>query len=47
MLLGKDAHMGFFYTVGHSNHDLEAWLSLVRRHDIQVAVDTRSSPYFK
>ena len=39
--------MGSFFTLGHSNHDLEAWLALVRRHDIEVVVDTRSSPYSK
>jgi uncharacterized protein (DUF488 family) len=39
--------MSSFFTIGHSNHDLEAWLALVRRHQIQVVVDTRSSPYSK
>ena len=39
--------MSSFFTIGHSNHDFEAWLALVRRHQIQVVVDTRSSPYSK
>ena len=36
-----------FFTVGHSNHDLETWLALLRRHQVEVVVDTRSSPYSK
>jgi uncharacterized protein (DUF488 family) len=39
--------MSNFFTLGHSNHDLEAWLALVRQHQIEVVVDTRSSPYSK
>lgn len=39
--------MSTFFTVGHSNHLLETWLSLVRQHGIEVVVDTRSSPYSK
>jgi uncharacterized protein (DUF488 family) len=34
-----------FLTIGHSNHSIEEWLALVRQHEIQVVVDTRSSPY--
>ena len=33
------------YTVGHSNHSLEAFLDLLKRHEIEVVVDVRSSPY--
>ena len=33
------------YTVGHSNHEAEAFLELLRRHDIRVLIDVRSSPY--
>ena len=39
--------MSSFFTIGHSNNNFEAWLALVRRHQIQVVVDTRSSPYSK
>jgi len=39
--------MSSFFTLGHSNHDLEAWLALVRQHGVEVVVDTRSSPYSK
>ncbi len=39
--------MSSFFTIGHSNHDFAAWLALLRRHGIEVVVDTRSSPYSK
>jgi uncharacterized protein (DUF488 family) len=33
------------YTIGHSNHGLETFLTLLRNHGIQVVVDVRSAPY--
>jgi len=39
--------MGRFFTLGHSNHAIDVWLALLRQHDIDVAVDTRSAPYSK
>src|SRR5947209_11997942 len=36
---------GSLFTVGHSNHSLEAFLELLKKHTIQVLVDTRSYPY--
>jgi uncharacterized protein (DUF488 family) len=33
------------YTVGHSNHTLDTFLSLLRMHGINAVVDVRSSPY--
>jgi uncharacterized protein (DUF488 family) len=39
--------MSSFFTLGHSNHSIETWLKLVRQHEIEVVVDTRSSPYSK
>lgn len=33
------------WTVGHSNHDVEVLLALVRRHRIAHVVDVRSHPY--
>jgi hypothetical protein len=33
------------YTVGHSNHTLGAFLSLLERHGIRTLVDVRSQPY--
>jgi uncharacterized protein (DUF488 family) len=43
----KDSIVSSFFTLGHSNHTMEAWLALVRQHSIDVVVDTRSSPYSK
>jgi uncharacterized protein (DUF488 family) len=39
--------MSSFFTLGHSNHDFETWLALLRQHGVEVTVDTRSSPYSK
>lgn len=39
--------MSSFFTIGHSNHDPSVWLALLRQHEIEVAVDVRSSPYSK
>ncbi len=39
--------MSIFFTLGHSNHDFEVWLGLLRQHRVEVVVDTRSSPYSK
>lgn len=33
------------YTIGHSNHELEQFLELLRQHEIQVLTDVRSQPY--
>ncbi len=33
------------WTVGHSNHEVEAFLDLVRRHQVAYLVDVRSHPY--
>ncbi|MFZ4509200.1 MAG: DUF488 family protein [Fimbriimonas sp.] len=33
------------YTIGHSNHQIEAFLDLLQRHEIAVVADVRSSPY--
>jgi uncharacterized protein (DUF488 family) len=39
--------MSSFFTLGHSNYGFDRWLALVRQHQIEVVVDTRSSPYSK
>ena len=39
--------MSSFFTIGHSNHAVEAWLAVLRQHKVEVVVDTRSSPYSK
>jgi uncharacterized protein (DUF488 family) len=33
------------YTIGHSSHPIEHFIALLRQHEIEVLVDTRSSPY--
>ena len=33
------------YTIGHSNHTQEAFVALLRRHEIEVLIDTRSAPF--
>lgn len=33
------------HTIGHSNHSAEAFVALLRRHDIGLVVDVRSQPY--
>jgi uncharacterized protein (DUF488 family) len=33
------------FTVGHSNHSAEKFAGLLKRHGIEVLVDTRSHPY--
>jgi len=33
------------FSIGHSNATIEAFLNLLRRHEIAVLVDTRSQPY--
>jgi len=39
--------MSSFFTIGHSNHAIEAWLALLAQHGVEVTVDARSSPYSK
>jgi uncharacterized protein (DUF488 family) len=33
------------YTVGHSNHSIEQFIALLRRHRITATADVRSAPY--
>ncbi len=33
------------FTIGHSNHAIEAFLGLLRRHGIEAVADVRSRPY--
>jgi uncharacterized protein (DUF488 family) len=37
--------MPTLYTLGHSNHDIEAFLALLTRHGVDVLVDVRTVPY--
>lgn len=47
ILICKGVRMSSFFTVGHSNHEIDKWVGLLRQHKIEVVVDTRSSPYSK
>ena len=33
------------FTIGHSNHSIEHFLELLRRHGVEVIADVRSRPY--
>ena len=33
------------YTIGHSTHEIENWISLLKRHCIDAVADVRSIPY--
>lgn len=33
------------FTIGHSNHELEVFLDLLRQHQIEVLADVRSQPF--
>jgi len=37
--------MNEIYTIGHSNHDIAAFIALLRQHDITALCDVRSRPY--
>jgi uncharacterized protein (DUF488 family) len=39
--------MNKLYTIGHSNHDLEHFVELLKMHAITAVGDVRSSPYSK
>ena len=33
------------FTIGHSNHPIERFLALLRRHGVEAVADVRSRPY--
>jgi uncharacterized protein (DUF488 family) len=37
--------MSTVYTIGHSNHEADDFVALLRQHGIELVVDVRSSPY--
>jgi hypothetical protein len=41
----KPAPFQPLFTVGHSNHPIEHFLALLRRHGAEVVADVRSRPY--
>ncbi|QDU33989.1 hypothetical protein KS4_20490 [Poriferisphaera corsica] len=38
-------HIEMIYTIGHSNHRLDKFMSLLKKYDIDVLVDVRSRPW--
>lgn len=47
LLQDKDNKSLTIFSIGHSNQSIEAFLALLRQHQIEVLVDVRSSPYSK
>jgi uncharacterized protein (DUF488 family) len=43
----RESNQSRVFTIGHSNHPIEHFLELLRRHSIEAVVDTRSQPYSK
>lgn len=39
--------MGLLYTIGHSQHEFEYFLSLLKKYNINFLLDVRSTPYSK
>ncbi|MBT9173643.1 MAG: hypothetical protein DDT21_02044 [Syntrophomonadaceae bacterium] len=40
-------HQMEIFTIGHSNHSMESFISLIKKYAVQVVVDVRSYPYSK
>ena len=36
---------GALFSIGHSTHQIEEFMALLRLHEVSVVVDVRSSPY--
>lgn len=39
--------MGQLFTIGHSKHDMEYFITLLKKFDINFLIDVRSTPYSK
>lgn len=37
--------MRYLYTIGHSNHEIETFINLLKSHNISAVCDVRSAPY--
>lgn len=47
-MTANDSHPRLrLFSVGHSNHDAQKFINLLRMHDIEVVADVRSQPYSK
>jgi len=40
-----ERQLNILYTIGHSNHKIEDFISLLKKHGINCIVDVRSTPY--
>ena len=47
MIKDKPKVERYLFSIGHSNHPLEAFLGLLKMHSIEILVDARSYPYSK
>jgi uncharacterized protein (DUF488 family) len=45
MTLTRESSGTVLWTIGHSNHPLEKFLDLLRRHAVELLIDVRSQPY--
>ena len=43
--MSPDTTTATVFTIGHSNHPLEAFVALLRRHRVSAVADVRSAPY--
>ena len=39
--------MGKLYTIGHSQHEIEYFLEMLNKYNINYVLDVRSTPYSK
>jgi uncharacterized protein (DUF488 family) len=44
---GKTTERGRVFSIGHSNHSLDKFLTLLKKHNINLLIDVRSHPYSK
>jgi hypothetical protein len=35
------------FTIGHSNHNIEKYIALLKEHQVTAIADVRSSPYIR
>ncbi len=45
--MNSDDEKPTIYTIGHSNHSINAFIGLLRGADVDAVADLRSVPYFK
>jgi len=40
-----ESKSNILYTIGHSNHKIEDFISLLKRYEVTCVADVRSAPY--